>query len=73
MIIYVFARKSECGAVMWSTGTAGSIVSGAGISSDTTRAADAAITYSSMGKSGLALPGRIAQKEERKRKTGDGI
>lgn len=48
-------------------------MSGAGISSDTTRAADAAITYSSMGKSGLALPGRIAQKEERKRKTGDGI
>lgn len=58
---------------MWSTGTAGSTASGAGISSDTTKAAGAAITYSSAGKSGLALPGRIAQKGERKRKTGDGI
>ena len=45
---------------MWSTRTAGSIVSGAGISSDITRAANAAITYSSMGKSGLARLGRTA-------------
>ena len=47
------------GAVMWNTGTAGSTASGAGISSDTTKAAGAAITYSSMGKSGLARLGRI--------------
>ena len=58
---------------MWSTGTAGGIASGAGISSDIMKAAGAAITYSSVGRSGLALPGRIAQKGERKRKTGDGI
>lgn len=58
---------------MWSTGTAGSIASGAGIFLGTTKAAGVAITYSSAGKSGLALPGRIAQKGERKRKTGDGI
>lgn len=38
---------------MWSTGTAGSIASGAGISSDTTKAAGAAITYSRMGKAAL--------------------
>ena len=60
-------------AVMWSTRIAGSIASGAGISSGTTRAASAAITYSSMGKSGLARLGRIAPKGGRKRKTGDGI
>ena len=59
--------------VMWNTGTAGSIASGAGISSDTTKAAGAAITYSSAGKSGLARLGRIAPKGGRKRKTGDGI
>jgi hypothetical protein len=58
---------------MWSTRTAGSIASGAGISSGTTKAADAAITYSSVVKSGLARLGRIAPKGERKRKTGDGI
>jgi hypothetical protein len=58
---------------MWSTGTAGSIASGAGISSDITKAAGAAITYSSTGKSGLASLGRIAPKGGRKRKTGEGI
>lgn len=58
---------------MWSTRTAGSIASGAGISSDTTREAGAAITYSSARKSGLARLGRIVQKGGRKRKTGDGI
>ena len=58
---------------MWNTGTTGSIASGAGISSDITKAAGAAITYSSMGKSGLARLGRIAPKGGRKRKTGDGI
>lgn len=60
MITYVFARKSECGAVMWSTGTAGNIALGVGISSDIMKAAGAAITYSSAGKSGLARLGRIA-------------
>nr|DAJ21254.1 MAG TPA: hypothetical protein [Myoviridae sp. cttWQ44] len=45
---------------MWSTGTAGNIALGAGISSDITKAADAAITYLFMGKSGLARLGRIA-------------
>jgi len=58
---------------MWSTGTAGSIASGAGISLDIMKAAGAAITYSSMGKSGLARLGKIAPKGWRKRKTGDGI
>lgn len=58
---------------MWNTGTTGSIASGAGIFLDTTKAAGAAITYSSAGGSGLALPGRIAPKGGRKRKTGDGI
>lgn len=58
---------------MWSTGTAGSTVLGAGISSDTTKEAGAAITYSSAGESGLARLGRIVQKGGRKRKTGDGI
>lgn len=58
---------------MWNTGTTGSIASGAGISSDTTKAAGAVITYSSAGKSGLARLGRIAPKGGRKRKTGDGI
>ena len=58
---------------MWSTRTAESIASGAGISSDITKEAGAAITYSSMGKSGLARLGRIAPKGGRKRKTGDGI
>lgn len=58
---------------MWGTGTAGSIASGAGISSGTTMAESAAITYSSMGKSGLARLGRIAPKGGRKRRTGDGI
>ena len=58
---------------MWSTRTAGSIASGVGISSGTTMAADAAITYSSAGKSGRARLGRIVQKGGRKRKTGDGI
>ena len=58
---------------MWSTRIAGSIASGAGISSDTTKAAGAAITYSSAGESGLARLGRIVQKGGRKRKTGDGI
>ena len=58
---------------MWSTGTAGSIASGAGIFLGTTKAAGAAITYSHMGKSGLARLGRIAPKGGRKRKTGDGI
>lgn len=58
---------------MWSTRTAGSIVSGAGISSDTTKAAGAAITYSSAGESGLARLGSIVPKGGRKRKTGDGI
>lgn len=58
---------------MWSTGTAGSIVSGAGIFLDTTKAAGAAITYSSAGESGLARLGRIAPKGGKKRKTGDGI
>lgn len=58
---------------MWSTGTAGSIASGAGISLDIMKAAGAAITYSSMGKSGLARLGRIVPKGGRKRKTGDGI
>jgi hypothetical protein len=48
-------------------------VLGAGISSDTTKEVGAAITYSSMGKSGLARLGRIAPKGGRKRKTGDGI
>lgn len=46
---------------------------GVGISSDIMKAAGAAITYLSMGKSGLARLGRIAQKGGRKRKTGDGI
>lgn len=45
---------------MWSTGTAGSTASGAGISSGITKAADAAITYSSAGESGLAGLVRIA-------------
>lgn len=58
---------------MWNTGTTGSIASGAGIFLDTTKAAGAAITYSSTGKSGLARLGRIAPKGGRKRKTGDGI
>lgn len=58
---------------MWSTRTAGSIASGAGISSGTARAESAAITYLSMGKSGLARLGRIVPKGGRKRKTGDGI
>lgn len=58
---------------MWSTRTAGSIASGAGISSDTTRATGAAITYSSAGESGLASLGRIVPKGGQKRKTGDGI
>lgn len=58
---------------MWSTGTAEGIASGAGISSDTTKAAGAAITYSSARKSGLARLGRIVPKGGRKRKTGDGI
>lgn len=58
---------------MWSTGTAGSIASGAGISSDTTKEVGAVITYSSAGKSGLARLGRIVPKGGRKRKTGDGI
>lgn len=58
---------------MWSTRTAGSTVSGAGISSGTTRAESVAITYSSVGESGLARLGRIVQKGERKRKTGNGI
>lgn len=44
----------------WHFMTAGSTAPGAGISSDTTKAAGAAITYSSMGKSGLARLGRIA-------------
>lgn len=57
----------------WSTRIAGSTASGAGISSDTMRAADAVITYSSAGKSGLARLGRIAPKGGQKRKTGDGI
>lgn len=46
--------------VMWSTRTAGSIASGAGISSGTTMAESAAITYSSAVGSGLARLGRIA-------------
>lgn len=58
---------------MWSTGTAGSTALGVGISSDIMKAAGAAITYSSAGKSGLARLGRIAPKGGRKRKTGDGI
>lgn len=58
---------------MWSTGTAGSIASGAATSTDIMKAAGAAITYSSAGKSGLARLGRIAQKGGKKRKTGDGI
>ena len=58
---------------IWNTRIAGSIASGAGISSDTTKAAGAAITYSSAGESGLARLGRIVQKGGRKRKTGDGI
>ena len=58
---------------MWSTRTAGSTAPGAGISSGTTRAAGAAITYSSAGESGLARLGRIVQKGGRKRKTGDEI
>lgn len=58
---------------MWSTGTAGSIASGAGIFSDTTKEVGAVITYSSAGESGLARLGRIVQKGGRKRKTGDGI
>lgn len=45
---------------MWSTRTAGSIASGAGISSGTTMAESAAITYSSAVGSGLARLGRIA-------------
>ena len=58
---------------MWSTRTAGSTASGAGTSSDIMKAAGAAITYSSVGRSGLARLGRIAPKGGRKRKTGDGI
>lgn len=58
---------------MWSTGTAGSIAQGAGISLDITKAAGAAITYSSVGESGLARLGRIAPNGGRKRRTGDGI
>ena len=58
---------------MWSTGTAGSIASGAATSTDIMKAAGAAITYSSAGESGRARLGRIVQKGERKRKTGDGI
>jgi len=58
---------------MWSTRTAGGIASGAGIFLGIMKEAGAAITYSSMGKSGLARLGRIAPKGGQKRKTGDGI
>nr|DAI61367.1 MAG TPA: hypothetical protein [Caudoviricetes sp.] len=58
---------------MWNTRTAGSTALVAGISSDITKAAGAAITYSSVGRSGLALPGRIAPKGGRKRRTENGI
>ena len=51
---------------MWSTGTAGSIASGAGISLDIMKAAGVAITYSSVGESGLV---RLKDCTERREKT----
>ena len=45
---------------MWSTGTAGSIASGASTSTETMKGVGAAIIYLSMGRSGLARLGRIA-------------
>ena len=57
---------------MWSTRTAEGIASDAGISSDTTKETDAATTYSSMRKNGLALLERIAPKGERSKGAGGG-